>query len=114
MAKKPVADWSKTPIKYLELTTRSSNVLRNSRIETIGQLASMSDENLRHLPGMGAGSLRECRAAVRTFLTERGHMGDVVIALQRAVSEAGVTITPNEVFSAIEALSNDGWEVRRV
>ena len=114
MAKKPVADWTVVSIDHLSLSVRARNVLVHCQIKTIGELSAKSDNDLRRLPGMGTGSLQECRAAVRDYLTDRGHMGDVALALRRAAREAGVNITPSQTLDAVNALANDGWSISRV
>ena len=60
-------------------------------------------------------TLRECRAAIRRFMTERGAYNDITSALTRASIKAGfTTITPSEGLAIVEALAQEGWEIRRV
>lgn len=113
---KPKGDWSTIPVKELGLSTRAFNaVTRGAGCKTIGELAAKSDAELRWCPGMGPGSLAECRAAVRRFLTERGFMGDVANALIRAMRDAGChDMTQSDAIATINALGAEGWEIRRV
>ena len=54
----PIAD---LPISVLGLSTRSQNCLHRARIETVGALAELSDDQLLQMWGMGATSVSEIR-----------------------------------------------------
>ena len=54
----PIAD---LPISVLGLSTRSQNCLQRARIETVGALAELSDDQLLQMWGMGANSVSEIR-----------------------------------------------------
>lgn len=51
-----------SPIECLNLATRTRNCLRRARIDTVGQLASMTEDQLMGLPYFGVGSLVDTRA----------------------------------------------------
>jgi DNA-directed RNA polymerase subunit alpha len=56
------------PISELELSVRASNCLESARIETVGQLVTLSDADLLRLRSFGKTSLRE----VKKKLTDMG------------------------------------------
>ena len=47
------------PIAELELSVRASNCLESAKIETVGQLAKMTDADLLKIRSFGKTSLRE-------------------------------------------------------
>jgi DNA-directed RNA polymerase subunit alpha len=49
------------PISELELSVRASNCLESARIETVGQLVQMTDQDLLKLRSFGRTSLREVK-----------------------------------------------------
>lgn len=113
MARK-ASNWTSAPISALNLTTRSHNALtRASRIETVGQLASKSDDQLRWLPGMGDVSLRECREAVRQFITDCDEFGEEALALNDALKLAGCEVPPADVARVVSNLASAGWALQR-
>lgn len=115
MNKKSTSNWADASVKELNLSTRAFNaVTRGAKIKTVGELAAKSDDDLCWCPGFGPTTLRECRTAIRQFLTERGQMGDVASALRRSINEAGADLTPGQAIFAINNLANSGWELRRI
>jgi DNA-directed RNA polymerase subunit alpha len=56
------------PIQELELSVRASNCLESAKIETVGQLAKMTDADLLKIRSFGKTSLRE----VKRKLTDLG------------------------------------------
>ena len=58
----------KKSVEELEFSVRTSNVLREARITTIGQLADKTDSDLLKYRNFGRKSLRE----VRDILNEMG------------------------------------------
>lgn len=56
---------SSISIDSLGITVRSLNILKDSGIQSVGQLARMSDYELLRLPHLGKHSLREIRAALK-------------------------------------------------
>jgi DNA-directed RNA polymerase subunit alpha len=57
------------PIEDLELTVRSYNCLKREGVDTIGQLATMTEEELINIRNLGAKSVDE----IRSKLTEYGY-----------------------------------------
>jgi DNA-directed RNA polymerase subunit alpha len=51
----------KIPIQELELSVRASNCLESAKVETVGQLASMTDADLLKIRSFGKTSLREIK-----------------------------------------------------
>ena len=51
----------KTPIQELELSVRASNCLEAVKVETVGQLAAMTEADLLKIRSFGKTSLREVR-----------------------------------------------------
>ena len=58
----------KKRVEELEFSVRTSNVLREARITTIGQLADKTDSDLLKYQGFG----RKCLREVRDILNEMG------------------------------------------
>lgn len=116
MPPRPRADWTGIPVKQLNLSSRAFNaVTRGAGIRTIGELAARSDDNLRNCAGIGLVTLREIRLSVRRFMTERGADGDITGALTRASLAAGCDMIDHcDALAIIEALAQEGWEIRRV
>jgi DNA-directed RNA polymerase subunit alpha len=55
------------PIESLELTVRSSNCLEANNIQTVGQLAKMTEADLLKIRSFGKTSLREVRRKLADF-----------------------------------------------
>lgn len=55
-----------TTIDHLGFSTRTYNCLKRARIDTVEQLARMSDENLLQIRSFGTGCLAEVREKVGT------------------------------------------------
>lgn len=53
------------PIDILELSNRPKNCLKNAKIETIGQLVSMTEEDLKNLQNLGEKSLEEIKQKLK-------------------------------------------------
>ncbi|MCS7231111.1 MAG: DNA-directed RNA polymerase subunit alpha [Elusimicrobiota bacterium] len=53
------------PIDILELSNRPKNCLKNANIETIGQLVSMTEEDLKNLQNLGEKSLEEIKQKLK-------------------------------------------------
>lgn len=73
-----------TPIESTSLSTRTKNCLRNSGIETVGDLAPMNDHDLLKLRMFGRVSLAE----IRNFLPT----GSSLISLQKVEREIAYLI----------------------
>ena len=58
-------------IEELNLSNRSYNALKRAQIDTVGQLAAMSDEDLLKVWYIGKGSLKEIRQSI-SLIMERG------------------------------------------
>lgn len=58
-------DWDRLVIE-LPLTVRTINCLKRSGIQTLGQLLAISDDDLRRIPGLGAGNHKEIREVTKT------------------------------------------------
>lgn len=56
-----LAEKLKTPLQELELSVRAGNCLESSKIETVGQLASMTEADLLKIRSFGKTSLREIK-----------------------------------------------------
>ena len=56
-----LAEKLKTPLQELELSVRAGNCLESSKIETVGQLASMTEAELLKIRSFGKTSLREIK-----------------------------------------------------
>lgn len=54
------------PITELDLTSRSFRILKLENIQCIGELIQCSDADILSFPNLGAGSLREIKAALKT------------------------------------------------
>jgi hypothetical protein len=52
------------PVSILQLSTRSSNCLRNENIKTVRELLAYSEVELLRLPNFGMGSLQEVKRAL--------------------------------------------------
>jgi DNA-directed RNA polymerase alpha subunit len=60
-------------VEALPIPNRTMNILRRGDIDTVGQLAGRSADELRALPGFGTGCLQEVRLAMQHYnLTLRG------------------------------------------
>jgi DNA-directed RNA polymerase alpha subunit len=59
-------------IEELELSARTQNALVNNEIRTIGQLAKMSDSELRDLKGFGNKAREEAKEAVSVYIEKYG------------------------------------------
>jgi DNA-directed RNA polymerase subunit alpha len=57
------------PVEELELTVRSYNCLKREGVDTIGQLATMTEEELMNIRNLGMKSVDE----IRSKLTEYGY-----------------------------------------
>ena len=57
------------PVEDLELTVRSYNCLKREGVDTIGQLATMTEEELMNIRNLGMKSVDE----IRSKLTEYGY-----------------------------------------
>ena len=55
------------PVEDLELTVRSYNCLKREGIDTIGQLATMSEEELMNIRNLGMKSVDEIRSKLREY-----------------------------------------------
>ena len=55
------------PIEELELTVRSYNCLKREGVDTIGQLAVMTEEDLLHLRNLGRRSIKEIQAKLAEY-----------------------------------------------
>ncbi len=51
----------KTPVGELPISVRAFNCLRAENIETVGQLVSLSANELKHIPNLGKGTVKEIR-----------------------------------------------------
>jgi DNA-directed RNA polymerase subunit alpha len=56
-----LAEKLKIPVQELELSVRASNCLESAKVETVGQLAKMTDADLLKIRSFGKTSLREIR-----------------------------------------------------
>ncbi|HUW20115.1 MAG TPA: DNA-directed RNA polymerase subunit alpha [Sedimentisphaerales bacterium] len=56
-----LAEKLKTPIQELELSVRASNCLESVKVETVGQLAAMTEADLLKIRSFGKTSLREVK-----------------------------------------------------
>jgi len=56
-----LAEKLKIPIQELELSVRASNCLESAKVETVGQLAKMTDADLLKIRSFGKTSLREIK-----------------------------------------------------
>lgn len=61
-------DGQVTPISVLDLPARAHNALARSHIETVGQLARMSDEDLFKVKNLGAKSIGQIRPRLVAYL----------------------------------------------
>ena len=67
-AQRPVIN-DERPVEDLELTVRSYNCLKREGVDTIGQLATMTEEELMNIRNLGMKSVDE----IRSKLTEYGY-----------------------------------------
>ncbi|MHC4543010.1 MAG: DNA-directed RNA polymerase subunit alpha [Planctomycetota bacterium] len=56
-----LAEKLKIPVQELELSVRASNCLESAKVETVGQLAKMTDADLLKIRSFGKTSLREIK-----------------------------------------------------
>lgn len=68
LASRPVIS-DERPVEELELTVRSYNCLKREGVDTIGQLATMTEEELMNIRNLGMKSVDE----IRSKLTEYGY-----------------------------------------
>jgi DNA-directed RNA polymerase subunit alpha len=56
-----MAEKLKMPVAEMELSVRASNCLESAKIQTVGQLAKMTDSDLLKIRSLGKTSLREIK-----------------------------------------------------
>jgi len=75
----------KTPIQELELSVRASNCLESAKIETVGQLVTMTDGELLKIRSFGKTSLREVKRKLADMGLALGmELGQTAAALEEA------------------------------
>ena len=73
-----LAEKLKIPIQELELSVRASNCLESEKVETVGQLAKMTDADLLKIRSFGKTSLREIKRKLADIGLSLG-MTDILI-----------------------------------
>ena len=63
----PKEDPMSISVEKLSLSTRTLNVLEKSRLETVGDLVNLSEEEIMNLEGMGEKGIKEIKKAVGNF-----------------------------------------------
>ncbi|MHC4641017.1 MAG: DNA-directed RNA polymerase subunit alpha [Planctomycetota bacterium] len=74
-----LAEKLKIPIQELEFSVRASNCLESAKVETVGQLVSMTEANLLKIRSFGKTSLREIKRKLADIGLSLG-MTDVQVA----------------------------------
>ena len=60
-----------TPIAELDLSVRSSICLRREGVDTVGQLATMTEDDLMHIRNFGMKSIEEIRSKLADYEEDR-------------------------------------------
>ncbi|MGM0568001.1 MAG: DNA-directed RNA polymerase subunit alpha [Elusimicrobiota bacterium] len=61
----------KLPVQELDLSTRLCNILKASKVKTLGELAEKTEEEIKNMPGLGDKYMNELREKMEKFNKEK-------------------------------------------
>ena len=62
-----LAEYDETPIEELDFSVRTYSCLKREGIDDIGQLATMTEEDLMHIRNFGMKSINEIRSKLAEY-----------------------------------------------
>lgn len=89
------SDRKDPPIRVLRLSTRAYNRLRRAGIDSVSQLAALSDEDLLAIRQLGVGSLAEIKRKLQVYLTRHPLLAEA------SHHSAGAVSAPREQATSV-------------